>query len=144
MGILKSFKISQDFKLFMKQTKPYKTSKNSEDNTLIQTNQLKISGVTLPSPKQQSTGECTVTGWGTLSAGGQTPDVLMKVSVFWDQVKQGMPIPSLLLVEILASSAELVQCFLKKKRNLDLKTQNLFSVTILFSYPKITKRTKLK
>ena len=39
-------------------------------------------GVTLPSPKQQTEGECTVTGWGTLSAGGQTPDVLMKVSDF--------------------------------------------------------------
>merc|ERR1712107_407804 len=26
-------------------------------------------------------GSCTVTGWGTLSAGGITPDVLMKVDV---------------------------------------------------------------
>merc|ERR1712035_142787 len=40
-----------------------------------------VSGVPLPSPGQDSTGECTVTGWGTLSAGGQTPDVLMKVNV---------------------------------------------------------------
>jgi trypsin len=40
-----------------------------------------VAGVTLPTPGQESTGECTVTGWGTLSAGGSTPDVLMKVDV---------------------------------------------------------------
>jgi hypothetical protein len=34
----------------------------------------------LPLKGEQSEGECTVTGWGTLSAGGSTPDVLMKVT----------------------------------------------------------------
>jgi len=40
-----------------------------------------VAGVTLPLKEQASEGECTVTGWGTLSAGGSTPDVLMKVNV---------------------------------------------------------------
>ena len=34
----------------------------------------------MPLKGEQSEGECTVTGWGTLSAGGSTPDVLMKVT----------------------------------------------------------------
>jgi len=40
-----------------------------------------VAGVPLPTQMQESEGFCTVTGWGTLSAGGQTPDVLMKVDV---------------------------------------------------------------
>jgi len=40
-----------------------------------------VAGVPLPLKGEQSEGECTVTGWGTLSAGGSTPDVLMKVDV---------------------------------------------------------------
>jgi len=40
-----------------------------------------VQGVTLPEALQESTGSCDVSGWGTLSAGGSTPDVLMVVSV---------------------------------------------------------------
>jgi len=40
-----------------------------------------VQAVPLPEPKQIAEGPCTVTGWGTLSAGGHTPDVLMKVDV---------------------------------------------------------------
>lgn len=40
-----------------------------------------VAPVPLPKQMQDSTGYCTVTGWGTLSSGGQTPDVLMKVDV---------------------------------------------------------------
>jgi len=40
-----------------------------------------VAAVPLPTPMQESSGECTVTGWGTLSSGGSTPDVLMKVNV---------------------------------------------------------------
>ncbi|XP_023325441.1 trypsin-1 [Eurytemora carolleeae] len=40
-----------------------------------------VGPVALPTSLQQSEGFCTVTGWGTLSAGGSTPDVLMKVDV---------------------------------------------------------------
>jgi len=40
-----------------------------------------VAAVPLPKPMQESSGECTVTGWGTLSSGGSTPDVLMKVNV---------------------------------------------------------------
>ncbi|MCL4137248.1 UNVERIFIED_CONTAM: hypothetical protein GTU68_007592, partial [Idotea baltica] len=40
-----------------------------------------VSGVTLPSQGQDTTGTCTVTGWGTLSSGGSSPDILQKVDV---------------------------------------------------------------
>merc|ERR1712198_68157 len=40
-----------------------------------------VQPVPLPVAGQASKGSCTVTGWGTLSAGGSTPDVLMKVDV---------------------------------------------------------------
>merc|ERR1711973_582185 len=40
-----------------------------------------VQPVPLPKKGQESKGPCTVTGWGTLSAGGSTPDVLMKVDV---------------------------------------------------------------
>jgi len=40
-----------------------------------------VAAVPLPTQGQDSQGECTVTGWGTTSAGGSTPVVLMKVDV---------------------------------------------------------------
>merc|ERR1712098_944210 len=40
-----------------------------------------VQGVTLPQFQQESVGSCNVSGWGTLTAGGYTPDVLMVVSV---------------------------------------------------------------
>merc|ERR1712168_1406804 len=40
-----------------------------------------VAPVPLPKAMQESSGYCTVTGWGTLSSGGSTPDVLMKVDV---------------------------------------------------------------
>merc|ERR1711942_206242 len=40
-----------------------------------------VAPVPLPESMQESTSTCTVTGWGTLSSGGTTPDVLMKVDV---------------------------------------------------------------
>ncbi|KAF2365065.1 Serine proteases trypsin domain [Trinorchestia longiramus] len=40
-----------------------------------------VSGVTLPEPLQEFTGDALVTGWGTLSSGGATPDTLQKVTV---------------------------------------------------------------
>lgn len=40
----------------------------------------KVAAINLPEKEQQSTSECTVTGWGTLSS-GDTPNVLQKVNV---------------------------------------------------------------
>merc|ERR1719167_589201 len=40
-----------------------------------------VQPVPMPEPNQIAEGPCTVTGWGTLSSGGKTPDVLMKVDV---------------------------------------------------------------
>merc|ERR1711942_613897 len=40
-----------------------------------------VQGVDLPPAGHTATGECIVSGWGTLSEGGSTPDVLQKVSV---------------------------------------------------------------
>jgi len=40
-----------------------------------------VAAVPLPTQGQDSQGSCTVTGWGTLSSGGSTPNVLMKVDV---------------------------------------------------------------
>merc|ERR1712059_13043 len=41
----------------------------------------RVQAVPLPSQEQQSHGSCSVSGWGTLSSGGETPDVLMVVDV---------------------------------------------------------------
>jgi len=41
----------------------------------------RVQPVPLPSLEQQSEGHCNVSGWGTLHSGGETPDVLMVVSV---------------------------------------------------------------
>merc|ERR1712168_163926 len=40
-----------------------------------------VAAVPLPTQGQDSQGSCTVTGWGTLSSSGSTPNVLMKVDV---------------------------------------------------------------
>jgi len=40
-----------------------------------------VQPVPLPTALQESTGSCDVSGWGTLSSGGNTPDKLMVVSV---------------------------------------------------------------
>merc|ERR1719365_527063 len=41
-----------------------------------------VAPVTLPEPMQQSEGDCTVSGWGTLHSGASSlPDKLMKVDV---------------------------------------------------------------
>merc|ERR1719370_1131481 len=41
----------------------------------------RVQAVALPSQEQQSDGSCSVSGWGTLHSGGETPDVLMVVDV---------------------------------------------------------------
>merc|ERR1719317_812311 len=40
-----------------------------------------VQGVALPEAGQAASGDCIVSGWGTLSEGGSTPDVLQKVAV---------------------------------------------------------------
>jgi trypsin len=40
-----------------------------------------VAAVNLPSAFQATSGTCTVTGWGTLSSGGSSPDQLQKVDV---------------------------------------------------------------
>jgi secreted trypsin-like serine protease len=41
----------------------------------------RVQPVPMPTMMQESTGNCNVSGWGTLHSGGQTPDQLMVVSV---------------------------------------------------------------
>merc|ERR1712002_574927 len=41
----------------------------------------RVQAVPLPNKEQQSEGSCSVSGWGTLHSGGETPDVLMVVDV---------------------------------------------------------------
>ncbi|KAF2354745.1 Serine proteases trypsin domain [Trinorchestia longiramus] len=40
-----------------------------------------VSGVTLPAQFQEFTGDALVSGWGTLQSGGDSPDILRKVTV---------------------------------------------------------------
>merc|ERR1711862_166636 len=40
-----------------------------------------VQGIALPEAGHTATGDCIVSGWGTLSEGGATPDVLQKVAV---------------------------------------------------------------
>jgi trypsin len=42
---------------------------------------VNVSAIALPEQGQASSGNSLVTGWGTLSAGGDTPDVLQKVTI---------------------------------------------------------------
>merc|ERR1719507_3010967 len=41
----------------------------------------RVQAVPLPTKLQESSGSCNVSGWGTLTSGGHTPDKLMGVSV---------------------------------------------------------------
>jgi len=40
-----------------------------------------VQGIALPEAGHTASGECIVSGWGTTSEGGSSPDLLMKVSV---------------------------------------------------------------
>ena len=54
---------------------------NIPDNVFAYKSPRIVEAVTLPELDEEFTGDAVVSGWGTLSSGGQSPDALQSVTV---------------------------------------------------------------